>query len=139
MPDNHDFAQRRLTGYQPTAAPEERPEPPTETSGVQPPAPPVEEAPPEPSATDVEPIFRNRPVSATRHNPTIFAKLTDPHQPINWQPVVDTLAAWLNSKTFTFALIVLFLVICFGSNRVAGWLESIGAEALIRIFNGGVH
>lgn len=100
--------------------PAPRPEPPQEGSGAARP-----EAPP--ATIDV--------VRRPRDEPKIVKQ--NERVAVNWQPLIDVAARWGESKTFTWMALIVFAVALFGSDRVAGWLEAIGAEALLRIFSGG--
>jgi hypothetical protein len=48
---------------------------------------------------------------------------------MNWQPIIDL----LTGRVMLFMLVVTWAAMLFGVDRVAGWIEAIGAEGVMRL------
>ena len=57
-------------------------------------------------------------------------------QSLNWQPIVDVLAAWLGSMSFTIMLWVFFVYCLWGRQKTASWLEALGWNGIVNLFSG---
>lgn len=55
---------------------------------------------------------------------------------IDWQPVVNSLAHWLDSTVFTCMLIVFFVYCLWGRERTARWLEALGWNGIVNLVSG---
>jgi hypothetical protein len=55
---------------------------------------------------------------------------------IDWQPLVNTAARWFDGYLFTFMIFMLFIVLLWGRERTARWVEAIGWKGIVELVQG---